>query len=145
MTYLDRLKTKISGNAPDPIATKATEAPFVPFVAPLTTPLRQISIGNVRSWGWLLHYPDTDPVMVFTAPESSLSEILRDFPGAISAEPFIPSFRQSTAPTSTDQEAAIRTWLAYIEETDPYIIADVLERCRIDADALDYFIRRAGE
>ena len=42
MSYLDRLKVKISENAPDPEATKATKAPFVPFVAPLTAPSRQI-------------------------------------------------------------------------------------------------------
>ena len=42
MSYLDRLKVKISENAPDCEATKPTKAPFVPFVAPLTAPSRQI-------------------------------------------------------------------------------------------------------
>lgn len=42
MSYLDRLKVKISENAPGDEATKPTKAPFVPFVAPLTAPSRQI-------------------------------------------------------------------------------------------------------
>lgn len=93
------------------------------------------------SWGWLLHYPDSDPVTVFTVPTSTHAGMLRDFPGAIAAEPFKPSFRQPTRPMTADQETTIRTWLAGIEETDSYIIADVLEQCRNDADARDYFIQ----
>lgn len=46
MSYLDRLRVRISEKSADPIATKATEAPFVPFVAPLTAPFRQISAAN---------------------------------------------------------------------------------------------------
>lgn len=95
---------------------------------------------TATSWGWLLHYTDADPMMVYTSPESSLSEVLRDFPGAIAAEPIKATPRPPTGPMTADQEAAIRAWLARIEETDPYIIADVLEQCRGDADARDYFI-----
>lgn len=39
------------------------------------------------------------------------------------------------------QESAIRSWLAQIEETDETTIAHVLNRCRQDTDARDYFIR----
>lgn len=46
MSYLDRLKVRISEKSADPIATKATEGAFVPFVAPLSAPLRQISAAN---------------------------------------------------------------------------------------------------
>lgn len=43
MSYLDRLKRRISEKGPDHRATKVTKAPFVPFVASLSAPLRQIS------------------------------------------------------------------------------------------------------
>lgn len=47
------------------------------------------------------------------------------------------------APMTADDEKAIRAWLALIEETAPAIIADVLNKCRTDAEALDYFTGRA--
>lgn len=40
---------------------------------------------------------------------------------------------------------AIREWLAYIGEHDPATISGVLDKCRSDPDALEYFNRRAGE
>ena len=43
------------------------------------------------------------------------------------------------------EENAIRAWLAHIEETDSDIIAEVLDKCRADPQARDYFIRRAEE
>lgn len=47
MSYLDRLKGKISGNAPEPEATKATKGAFVPFVAHAPTPFGIFSEGEV--------------------------------------------------------------------------------------------------
>jgi hypothetical protein len=43
MSYLDRLKAKISEKSAGPIATKATKAPFVPFVAPLSASSQKIA------------------------------------------------------------------------------------------------------
>lgn len=43
------------------------------------------------------------------------------------------------------EDAAIRGWLARIEETDEAIINLVVEQCRSDADALRYFLLRAAE
>lgn len=43
MSYLDRLKRQISEDAPECEATKVSEAPSVPFVAPQAAPARQIS------------------------------------------------------------------------------------------------------
>jgi hypothetical protein len=43
------------------------------------------------------------------------------------------------------EEVAIREWLAYIEETDPEIIAEVVDKCRADTGARAYFLRRAEE
>lgn len=47
MSYLDRLKWKISENAPECEATKVSKAPFVPFVAPESAPFRQIFAATI--------------------------------------------------------------------------------------------------
>jgi hypothetical protein len=43
MSYLDRLKRKIGEDVPRGEATKGTKAPYVPYVASLPAPPRQIS------------------------------------------------------------------------------------------------------
>ena len=47
MSYLDRLKRKISEDVCHMEATKVSKAPFVPFVAPESAPLRQISMATI--------------------------------------------------------------------------------------------------
>lgn len=39
---------------------------------------------------------------------------------------------------------AIRAWLSFIGETDPAIISEVMDKCRADPGARDYFIGRAA-
>ena len=51
----------------------------------------------------------------------------------------------SPTPMTADEETAIRAWLAHIEETDRDTITEVLDQCRTDAGAREYFIGRAGE
>ena len=46
MSYLDRLKLKITKDASESGATKESEGAFVPFVATLSAPSRQISASN---------------------------------------------------------------------------------------------------
>ena len=46
---------------------------------------------------------------------------------------------------SADEDATIKGWLTHIEETDPDIIAEVLDQCRTDLEARRYFLQRAGE
>ena len=48
-----------------------------------------------------------------------------------------------TFPMAAEEEAAIRAWLALIEEIDPATIAEVIEQCQRDVDARDYFTGRA--
>ena len=43
MSYQDRLRLKISADVPEAGATKVSKGAFVPFVAGLSAPLRQIS------------------------------------------------------------------------------------------------------
>lgn len=89
---------------------------------------------------WLIHYPDRDPVEVACCPEATYADILEWHPDAVAAAPFIPTIRQPSAPLTAEGEAAIRAWLALIEETDPATIAEVIGQCQQNADARDYFI-----
>ena len=50
----------------------------------------------------------------------------------------------TAGPMTAEDEAAIRGWLALIEETDPIIIAEVIDKCERDTDARAYFIGRAA-
>jgi hypothetical protein len=46
---------------------------------------------------------------------------------------------------SPDEESSIRPWLAHIEETDPTIITEVLDKCRDELDARRYVLKRSEE
>lgn len=81
MSYLARLKQKISGRSPEFEATEVSEAPFVPFVAPDPEQLREIQAmesrrRNVRSalaaspdirYAIVADDPETDPVILALA------------------------------------------------------------------------------
>jgi hypothetical protein len=95
------------------------------------------------SRSWLIHYPDRDPLEVACCPEATHAEILERHPDAVAAEPFTRTIRQPSAHMAADEETAIRAWLELIEETDSANIAVVLQQCRMDGDARDYFIERA--
>jgi len=49
------------------------------------------------------------------------------------------------AELSQDEESNIRAWLAYIRESDPAIIAEVVDKCRNDQEARRYFLKRSEE
>jgi hypothetical protein len=46
---------------------------------------------------------------------------------------------------SPEEESNIRAWLTYIEETDPAIITEVVDKCRNDLEARRYFLKRSEE
>jgi hypothetical protein len=48
------------------------------------------------------------------------------------------------ADACTGDLEAIRAWLAFIGETDPATIVEVIGQCQRDVDARDYFTRRAA-
>lgn len=51
---------------------------------------------------------------------------------------------KATRPLAAIEARAIRGWLNYIGETEPVVIAEVLENCRRDTSARDYFLGRAA-
>lgn len=46
---------------------------------------------------------------------------------------------------SSDEKSNILAWLAHIDETDPAIIAEVVDECRNDWKARRYFLKRSEE
>jgi hypothetical protein len=130
-----------SGGTVARIATVAVANPQEEKTAPPEKSMAGTTAPPSR-W-WLIHYMDRDPLETFCAPAVSRAWILEHSPGAVSAEPLAPPVPQPPAPITADEEAAIRAWLALIEETDPPTIAEAIERCQCDADARDYFIGRA--
>ncbi len=107
-----------------------------------TTPAKVSPANTAASWGWLVRYPDGGTIEVYTVPEPTRAEVLRDYPGAVEAEP-LGQIRQMAGQLAPEDEAAIRAWLARIGEGDPQTIADVLRQCRADPEALRYFLERA--
>jgi hypothetical protein len=104
----------------------------------------QADANEKASVWWLLHYPDRNPLEVACSPPATHAEILEQHPDAVAAEPFTPAIRQPTAPLTAQEEAAIRAWLALIEEADSATIAEVIDQCQRDADARDFFNERAA-
>ena len=159
MSLLSRLRERQAGKiATATLATFATQQEVkgrtvasVATVIVAKSPRGQIALpptvgaGNTAttSHRWLIHYPDRDPLEVACCPEATHAEILERNAEAVAAEPFTPTIRQPSAPLTVNEEAAIRAWLALIEETDPAIIAEVVGQCQRDADARDYFTGRA--
>lgn len=70
---------------------------------------------------------------------------IREHKGGIVAALKVGAGDTAPDPMTADDERVIRAWLAYIGETDPATIDDVLTKCSNDIDARDYFIRRAAE
>jgi len=51
----------------------------------------------------------------------------------------------SASAMTAEEETMIHAWLTHIEETDPDIIADVMNKCRFDLEARTYFLQRSKE
>lgn len=86
------------------------------------------------------------PTAVTAVPQPDDSESSRDSIGSNGSAPVAASREiEADSAMTAEQESAIRSWLAQIEETDEAIIAHVLNRCRQDMEARDYFIRRVTE
>jgi hypothetical protein len=56
----------------------------------------------ITSWRWLVHCPDRD-IEISTIPESSLAQVLLDFPTAISAEPILDTPKRKATCSETTE------------------------------------------
>lgn len=102
-------------------------------------------ITKIRNAGFSLEL-DGDSLTI--TPFSQLTPNQLAFLKTHKAE-IIDELRQEQAANSNGisqcDENKIRTWLAFIGETNPAMIADVLEQCRTDPTALRYFLQRSDE
>jgi hypothetical protein len=126
------------------VATVAVAASHKLITEAVATPSEKVSTIATTSYRWLVHYSNRDSVEVACSPEASRAEIMKWHPDAVAAEPFTPTMRQPSAPLTANEEAAIRAWLALIDETDPAMIAEVMGQCQRDGDAREYFLGRAA-
>lgn len=94
---------------------------------------------------WLIHYPDGKILDVTCTPTATREELLRGHPEVLSAEPYEATPTHPKAPLIACDEARIRAWMAHTGEEDEAAIAEILESCRNDAEARDYFLSRASE
>ncbi len=60
---------------------------------------------------------------------------------------WLPTIREHKADivAALQDEQRIRGWFKSIDEDDPEIIDEYLEKCRTDPSALAYFLKRASE
>lgn len=101
-----------------------------------------LDADTTAKW-WRIHYADRAPLLVSTAPATNANEIQSAYPAAVSVEPCSPPAAKPDRAMTASVEAAIRAWLAHIDENNPAVIADVIKQCQCDADARAYFSGRA--
>jgi hypothetical protein len=99
-----------------------------------------------KSWRWLIHFTDRDPMTVTFRPEASHAEVLEQYPDAVAAEPVPGTLAaEPSGPMTLEQETAILAWLTSIGENDIVTLGEVIDACRRDADARAYFLGRVSE
>jgi hypothetical protein len=101
-----------------------------------------VNDGVSYCW-WQLRYAASAPMEIAYCPPASYAEVMAGEPRAVSATPFEPNRQHTDSPLSDSQEALILQWLAEIGEIDADTISDLLNQCRTDADARQYFLRLA--
>ena len=126
------------------VATVAVATSHKLITEAVTKDSEKVSAFATTSYRWLIHYPNRAPVEVTCSPEATRAEIMKWHPDAVAAEPFTPTIRKPSASLTANEEAAIRAWLALIDEPDPAMIAEVMGQCQRDGDARGYFLGRAA-
>ena len=162
MSYIDRLKTLNSEKCAPSLLQKVqkggegqSEGAFYSFcstqgahfqkIEPSNDANDETTGGDTPRRRWLITLPDGDVLDVTCTPPVTREELLRWHPEALSLEPYEATPAHPEAPMSASQEARIRAWLDSIGEEDAATIEEVLENCRTDAEARDYFLTRATE
>lgn len=88
---------------------------------------------------------EIDLTAVLAVPESEDSKILQGSFGSNGSMPIANLQKINSVNSLTANEhAMISLWLASIDEDDPSIIDHVLNQCRADVDARNYFIQMAN-
>lgn len=102
-----------------------------------------MTLSALMRKGGLREVATAIPATAATEEGKRVGTVARVATVAVATPPITES--NTTAAMTANEEKAIRAWLEHIEEADAAIIAVVLDRCRVDAGARDYFIGRSGE
>lgn len=84
--------------------------------------------------------PATATVATFATHESKKTPTVASVAGVAVAKPK----EAVSEPLSADEEKSLRRWLRSIRETDPRMIAALLDQCHRDMAARTYFLRLAA-
>lgn len=90
---------------------------------------------------WRCFFRDGTLATVYPNPPMSRRDMLERYPALQDLEPLPPA--ELTGELSRKDEAHLRAWLALIGEADEAMICAVLEQCRADGNALQYYLSRA--
>jgi hypothetical protein len=149
----DRILSPLSPNIPQ---ARGRLKPCIHAVGPIvpavpaekrTNQFATLDEGSRRTcfWRWRVRFPDRALIVTYS-PKVSREEVLADHPTAIKVEP-VPDAAADTGqsgPLTPEDEAAIRAWLSSIGEDDETTIGEVIDACRWDAGARDYYLGRAN-
>lgn len=93
---------------------------------------------------WRVTAPGAEPQDVTYRPPATAAEVLAWWPSGSALAPLPDNpLPMPASELAAHQEAAIRAWLAFIGETDPAIIGEVLTKCRQDPGALAFYLGQA--
>ena len=104
-----------------------------------------------RSAGWVTaNSAERNPTAVTAVRKPSELEIPQVSIGSNGSAPTrglteIKAANEAAVSMTSGEESSIRAWLAHIEETDLDAIDEVLNRCRTNSDARDFFVCQAGD
>jgi len=100
--------------------------------------------GGALSCWWRVTFPGSEVLEVFSPSGDTREGILKSYPQATDAQPFTPVIESPDAPMSAGEWAAIRAWLARIDEQAQETISHVLDVCQRNTRARAYALGRAG-
>jgi hypothetical protein len=118
---------------------------FLDFVTDVT----DVTAKNEKSKGeccwWKITFPTGEEKILTTSPPATLEELkaLYREAGALKIEPYQRQVKRPERPLTPEEERTILAFLASIGEEDKEIIAEVMEACRCDQEAREYYLRRA--
>jgi hypothetical protein len=98
---------------------------------------------STRETWWRIVLATGEEKVITTSPPATLEELKALYPEAFSIEPYQRQVKRPERPLTPEEEKAILAFLASIGEEDKETIAEVMEACRCDQEAREYYLRRA--
>jgi hypothetical protein len=116
---------------------------FLDFVTDVTGVTAKNEKSKGECFWWKITFPTGEEKIITTSPPATLEELKALYPEAFSIEPYQRQVKLPKRPLTPEEEKAILAFLASIGEEDKETIAEVMEACRCDQEAREYYLRRA--